>query len=119
MPLAPLDHDRLLARIVIRSGLAPEKDVLTVLEDLERMHEVGQLRRLFPCLVERAALSLYERVLAGREGLALVPLVNKSCGGCHMVQPPQVISEARLNAKLVTCDSCNRILYQDHAQDHA
>ncbi|HAM41707.1 MAG TPA: hypothetical protein DCP69_10320 [Candidatus Omnitrophica bacterium] len=30
-----------------------------------------------------------------------------------MVQPPQVINEAYLKAKLVTCDSCNRILYVD------
>ena len=77
----------------------------------ERIDTLESQRKMVTPQVERAALSLYERVLAGREGLALVPLVNESCGGCHMVQPPQVVSEARLNAKLVTCDSCNRILY--------
>jgi len=64
-------------------------------------------------LVASESLALYERVLANRDGLALVPIVRESCGGCNMVQPPQVINEAYLKAKLVTCDSCNRILYVD------
>jgi predicted nucleic acid-binding Zn-ribbon protein len=79
----------------------------------QRSETLEAQRKLLTPQVERASLSLYERVLAGREGLALVPLVEQSCGGCHMVQPPQVISEVHLNAKLVTCDSCNRILYRD------
>jgi predicted nucleic acid-binding Zn-ribbon protein len=65
--------------------------------------------------VERDSLSLYERILRSREGLALVPLVQESCGGCHMVQPPQIVNEVYLNAKLVTCNSCNRILYVNPA----
>ena len=35
-------------------------------------------------VVEKESLSLYERVLHSREGLALVPLLKESCGGCHM-----------------------------------
>jgi len=70
-------------------------------------------------LVQREALSLYERTLASRDGLAMVPLVNESCGGCHMVQPPQIVNEAYLRAKLVTCDNCNRILYvEDSSNAH-
>jgi len=58
-------------------------------------------------------LTLYERVLTLREGLAMAPLVNESCGGCHRRLPPQVVNEVYLKAKLVTCEHCNRILYQD------
>jgi len=74
----------------------------------------AQRQTLTP-VVPPATLSVYERVLASREGLAMVPLLERSCGGCHMVQPPQVINEVMLKAKLVTCDSCNRILYLDEA----
>ena len=61
------------------------------------------------------SLTLYERVLKIREGLALVPLVNESCGGCHRRLPPQVINQVYLKAALVTCENCNRILYFDEA----
>ena len=60
-------------------------------------------------------LVAYERVLDIREGLALVPVVGSSCGGCHRRLPPQVVNEVLLKAKLVTCENCNRILYVDEA----
>jgi hypothetical protein len=50
-----------------------------------------------------------------RDGLALVPLVSDACGGCHRRLPPQVINQVYLKADLVTCESCNRILYFDEA----
>ncbi len=63
-------------------------------------------------------LQTYERVLEIREGLALVPLMEESCGGCHRRLPPQVVNKVYLKADLVTCESCNRILYHDDAQSH-
>ena len=65
--------------------------------------------------VPRAALSTYERILAIRDGLAMVPLVNESCGGCHRRLPPQVLNQVFLKAELVMCESCSRILYFDEA----
>ena len=63
--------------------------------------------------VPKPALSIYERILGIRDGLAMVPLVNDACGGCHRRLPPQVINQVYLRADLVTCESCNRILYSD------
>ncbi|OGX29476.1 MAG: hypothetical protein A3B78_04060 [Omnitrophica WOR_2 bacterium RIFCSPHIGHO2_02_FULL_67_20] len=63
----------------------------------------------------KASLAIYERILGIREGLAMVPLVNDSCGGCHRRLPPQVINQVYLKANLVTCESCSRILYFDEA----
>lgn len=65
--------------------------------------------------VPKPALVTYERILGIRDGLAMVPLVNESCGGCHRRLPPQVINQVYLKADLVTCESCNRILYFDEA----
>lgn len=59
------------------------------------------------------ALAVYERVLKMRQGVALVPLLNDACGGCHRRLPPQVINLVHLNTDLVTCEACNRILYFD------
>ena len=63
----------------------------------------------------KASLAIYERILGIREGLAMVPLLNDSCGGCHRRLPPQVVNQVYLKADLVTCESCNRILYFDEA----
>ena len=80
--------------------------------------KIAQLERQRQTIVPDVpppTLSAYERVLALREGLALVPLLENSCGGCHRRLPPQVINEVYLKAKLVSCESCNRILYFDEA----
>ena len=61
--------------------------------------------------IEKALLSRYERILKAKNGLALVPLAGESCGGCHRVLPPQVISEARMKDRVITCDFCARLLY--------
>jgi hypothetical protein len=81
----------------------------------ERIAQLERQRQTLTPDVPREALSTYERILGGREGLALVPLMNESCGGCHRRLPPQVVNQVLLKAQLVTCESCNRILYFDEA----
>lgn len=61
--------------------------------------------------IERGLLSRYERILKAKDALALVPIVGESCGGCHRVLPPQVINEARMKDRVITCEFCARLLY--------
>ena len=82
----------------------------------EKIAALEQHRQAVVPDVPKPALGVYERVLAIREGVALVPVVDNSCGGCHRRLPPQVINQVLLNADLVTCETCNRILYFDEAQ---
>lgn len=56
-------------------------------------------------------LGQYERVLKKRDGLALVAVVHHACGGCHVELPPQTVNEVQIGEKLITCESCARILY--------
>ena len=80
--------------------------------------QVAELERTRKTLVPDVApkaLVTYERILGIREGLAMVPLVHESCGGCHRRLPPQVINQVYLKADLVICESCSRILYFDEA----
>ena len=90
-----------------------ERELATIQEQIATLE---QHRQTLTPAVPSALLATYERVLTSREGLALVPLVNYSCGGCHMVQPPQIVNEVYLKAKLVTCENCNRILYVDESR---
>lgn len=66
--------------------------------------------------VPAEALKVYSRILANRDGLALVPIVRDTCGGCNRRLPPQVMNQALLKAVLVTCESCSRILFFDDSQ---
>ncbi len=68
-------------------------------------------RKAYVPNVEPKIISQYERILKGREGLALVPVKNNSCGGCHMELPPQRVNEIQIQDKLIVCESCARILY--------
>ncbi len=61
--------------------------------------------------IETRLLGQYEKLLKGREGLALVPVKNNSCGGCHLGLPPQMVNEIQMQDKLIVCESCARILY--------
>ena len=68
-------------------------------------------RKTYTPGIEARLLSQYEKILKSREGLALVPVVNNACGGCHLGLPPQTINEILQHEKLIVCESCARILY--------
>jgi len=89
-----------------------EQEVATIEEQIAQLE---RSRKLLIPDVPAPTLETYERVLDIREGLALVPLMNNACGGCHRRLPPQVINQVLLKAALVTCETCNRILYFDEA----
>lgn len=61
--------------------------------------------------IDKVMLQKYDRILKGKEGLAMVPVREDACGGCHLNLPPQVINEIRMKKDLVFCESCARILY--------
>jgi len=63
--------------------------------------------------VDRQILARYEKLLKKWGGLAIVPVQEGACGGCHMNLPPQVVSEAKLKEDIIVCGSCSRILYID------
>lgn len=99
--------------------LAQERKALKVASERiqreleEIVEKIGQLERNRKTITPELpadALSAYERVLEMRDGLALVPVANESCGGCNRQLPPQIVNEVLLRARMVTCESCNRIL---------
>ncbi len=61
--------------------------------------------------VDPRLLGAYERIRTSyANGLAVVPIVRDSCGGCFNVIPPQRQSEIRQRKKIVVCEHCGRIL---------
>lgn len=70
----------------------------------------AERKRLTP-EVDPKILAQYERILANRDGLAIVAANNNSCQGCNMFVPPQVINLIKMYERIITCEICNRILY--------
>jgi predicted nucleic acid-binding Zn-ribbon protein len=61
--------------------------------------------------VDPRMLGAYERIRNSYpNGLAVVPVLRDSCGGCFNVIPPQRQSEIRQRKKIVVCEHCGRIL---------
>ena len=70
----------------------------------------GERDKLLPVISE-VILRKYQRIFANKRDSAIVPLVNYTCGGCHMRLPPQIANNVRKTDELVICESCSRILY--------
>ncbi len=68
-------------------------------------------RKAFTLNLEPKLIAQYEKVLKSREGLALVPVRQNSCTGCHIELPPQAVNLVMMQEEIVVCESCSRILY--------
>jgi len=79
--------------------LTEELDVLSV-----------QRKRIHASDIKPNVLALYERILENKGELAIVSVKDNACAGCFMEIRPQVLNELNLG-KLLTCETCARILY--------
>ena len=68
--------------------------------------------------VDPRLLTAYERIRTSyRNGLAVVPIMRDSCGGCFNVIPPQRQSEIRQHKKIIVCEHCGRVLVDTDLHD--
>jgi hypothetical protein len=65
--------------------------------------------------VPRPLLGAYKRILNGKDGLAVVPIMRGACGGCLTRIPPQRIMEVREMNQIYYCETCGRILVWNNA----
>ncbi len=63
--------------------------------------------------VDSEILSIYERLIESKECLAVVPVIDGACGGCHLSLRPQTINEIKKADNTVTCERCSRMFYLD------
>lgn len=67
--------------------------------------------------IEADWLTRFDRIAAAR-GTGIAKAENQQCSGCRMGIRPQVWNQLR-EGQLLTCDSCQRILYWDSAMTPA
>jgi len=79
----------------------------------QNKHQVEQLRSARQSLVagvKPGLLRSYERILRGKDGVAVVKIVRGSCGGCSTRITSQRAMEIREMREIYYCESCGRIL---------
>jgi predicted nucleic acid-binding Zn-ribbon protein len=79
-----------------------------ILSDVKKKEEE---RAAYAATVPPVLLGQYEAIREKRGSLAIVPMVNNSCGGCHMGLTQAKMNEIRKAKTMMVCDSCSRILY--------
>lgn len=94
------------------NGRALEKEII---EAVETINEEG--RELLKTRAEQAThidpdlLVMYERLLKNKRDRVVVPIENRTCGGCHIVLTPQHENQVRQADRIVFCEHCSRVLY--------
>jgi len=64
-------------------------------------------------------LKRYDRIRKSRDGIAVVRIQGENCGGCFSLIPPQIINEVKRGDKILTCESCGRMLiYLDEGENN-
>jgi predicted nucleic acid-binding Zn-ribbon protein len=91
-----------------------EKDRKTLEEKKRRFEgeivEKREIREKIKGELKKNLLKRYEKIRSARDGIAVVTIQGENCGGCFATIPPQVINEAKKGDKIMTCESCGRIL---------
>ncbi len=68
-------------------------------------------QKVFVTLPKNLA-SVYDRFAQrSRDGIAVAEVINSSCSACHIALRPHMQMEVRRGDKIITCESCSRILY--------
>lgn len=73
--------------------------------------ETAKRHEVFVTLPAQKA-AIYNRLAQrSRDGIAVAEVVNGSCSACFMKLRPQMQVELKTSDKIMTCESCARILY--------
>ena len=96
-------------RTALESRLsAVDEDVAVKMDERKRM----------AMRVENQVLKVYDRIRRNLRGMTVVPLKKGACSGCFHVIPLQVIMQIRQGRRLVSCESCGRILILEEGLEY-
>ena len=67
--------------------------------------------------IESSHLNAYETLRNARDGVGMVSIMGKACGGCYSQLPPQTIIEIKENSKIINCPNCGVLQFWDGAEE--
>ena len=96
-------------RTALESRLsAVDEDVAVKMDERKRM----------AMRVENRVLKVYDRIRRNLRGMTVVPVKKGACSGCFYVIPLQVVMQIRQGHRLVSCESCGRILILEEGMEY-
>lgn len=115
------EHDRLEEQLKLDKSQNEEtavelerqkKELEKTIQSTEEEHKTLSAKRneISPNIDARH-MGLYDRVRKARDGVAVVPVKNHSCGGCHSHLTSQLVVEIRNGERVTQCNSCQRMLF--------
>jgi len=111
-----------LEKLIREAGARLDSEKARVAAEVEKLHALQradaeererlQAQRKHDALaVDPQVLDLYERLRKARRGQAISEVHDGLCTACNVRLRPQLFNEARGNKAILTCETCNRILY--------
>lgn len=92
-----------------------EQDLAKITERGERIRaeraEVAAERERAAAAASEDLLPLYDRLMKTKNGMALAPLEEGKCQGCHMKLIPSTVVAVQGGKESTRCEDCGRILY--------
>lgn len=92
-----------------------EKDrdeILKTLEAIDKdLKDLEKKKERFCQIIDENLLRRYNSLREHRGGLAINPVIQGVCQGCHMGIPPQKFNELVRGEELMSCPHCMRIIY--------
>lgn len=106
---------------VLQNEYNEQQTILTEREQETRsmVEALQQQRDELVVKLRKPLLGAYQRILHGKDGVAVVAVARGSCGGCSTRIPPQRVMEIREMSRILYCESCGRILVYDEAEEEA
>jgi uncharacterized protein len=80
-------------------------------EDEDFLKQASEERKQVAASIEPKLLALYERIRLKHKGTAIADGTQGRCSACQMTIRPQHFQDLKRSEKLLTCESCGRILY--------
>lgn len=79
-------------------------------EDKEFLRQAAEDRKAVASSLDPKLLAQYERVRARWKGIAVSDATSGRCEACQMALRPQYFQDLKSSTRLLTCESCGRIL---------
>ncbi|RPJ30852.1 MAG: hypothetical protein EHM17_16070 [Verrucomicrobiaceae bacterium] len=94
-----------------------EEDLAVITQRRERMEaeraELTAERESLAAQVPESIMPLYLRLMKTKVGLAVAPMHEGKCGGCHMKLIASTVVAVQTGKELTRCEDCGRILYTE------
>lgn len=100
--------------------LSKETELKKIIKETEKEEqEITALSNQAKEKVDSHLLNSYERIRKNfRNGLAVVPILRDSCGGCFNIIPPQKQVEILQHKKIIICEHCGRIVIDEELYEN-